>query len=255
MKIKKNLLFAMSLIALTACDSDLVDNIYHGTSIEEEEYLQTENGVIYTYDKHEADCILTDEQIVFVTTQRIHESMPEFTFTRIVGGYFENYLIYAFPFAVEVTIIIEDDNGNLIQIISGLSQSENFINSDLAFDDFNFDGYLDMRLKRWQDGAGGLLANEYFWLWNTDERQFILNEQLVEIGHAAGLNVNNNTQRITVRQRNGALSNHYFYEYIYGSFELVAHEYKSREYNESGASYVMVTHTELRTGVVTVMTY
>ena len=70
---------------------------------------------------------ITDElQNVRVVSMRIHPDLPEFTFTRIIGGY--------------------------------------------------FDGYLDMRLMRWQDGAGGLLAHEYFWLWDVGKKLFVLNE-------------------------------------------------------------------------------
>lgn len=119
----------------------------------------------------------TDElQDVRVVSMLIHPDLPEFTFSRIIGGYADAYYVYDIPAPIEVSIVIKDDSGTLVQTISGLSQSYGFINSDITFDDYNFDGYLDMRLMRWQDGAGGLLAHEYFWLWDVGKKLFVLNE-------------------------------------------------------------------------------
>jgi len=251
MKIIITLLFAMMFIVLTACSGDIMNNANYNISENHEKSLQTENDVNYVGNKiidnvhcdilvsqekyvqngslerncstdfntFKQDFISTDKQITFVTTKKIHEDIPEFTFTRIVGNYLDNHLIYDIPSAVEVTIIIEDDEGNITQIISGLSQSYSFINSDITFDDFNFDGYLDMRLKRWQDSIGGLVAREYFWLWDNEIAQFILNEQLMEIDQA-GLNANSEDQRIVARQRVGASSRLLFYEYHNGTFTL-----------------------------------
>ena len=213
------------------------------------DYIDTD---IFEYDYNTTDVLRT-----FVTTKRIGESLPYFTFTRILGDYLDDSLIYQFPMPVETTIVIEDDEGNVVQVISGLSQSGirelHHYEYDLTFDDYNFDGYLDMRLKRWQDGARGLLANEYFWLWDMDKLQFVLNEQLVEIGHAAGLRADSSSQQIVVRQRNGALSNFYFYEYINELFELVAYEYLSRVYYDGEFSHLASTHTNTKTGEITVV--
>ena len=37
----------------------------------------------------------------------------------------------------------------------------------VTFDDYNFDGYLDMRLLSFADSGEGLLTFEYFRLWDT----------------------------------------------------------------------------------------
>ena len=284
------------IILFTACNNNGIYNIGYELLVDSEKYLRTKNRKNNIDDNSRTETIFEpfvtseevdpfatiisscgfaeqndfidfsileqycdpiDNQITFVTTQKIHESMPEFTFTRIIGDYLDYHISYEpDSIAREMTIVIEDDKGNIIQVIPGLSQARLFINSDITFDDFNFDGYLDMRLMRWQEGAAALRAIEYFWLWNTEKLQFVPNEQLTKIGHAAGLNVNHDTQQIIVRQRNGTLSNLYFYEYICGSFELVAHEYTSQGYGEDGGySYLIFTYTDLRTSEVTILTH
>jgi len=207
----------------------------------------------------EADCeyIPHDEPISFVTTKRLNPNMPVFTFIRIIGEYLDDHVIYDIPSAVEVTIVIEDDEGNLIQVISGLSQSSidySFENYCLKFDDYNFDGYLDMRLLRWQEGAGRLFATEYFWLWDTEISQFVLCEQLVDIGHASGTRANHDTQQIEVRHRTHIFSNFYFYEYMDGKLKLVAYDYYSRMYDDdNNFLHLASTYTNLKTGEITVV--
>ena len=141
----------------------------------------------------------------FVTTARIHEDMPEFTFIRIVNDrYVNNYS--DFPMAVEVRIEIKDGEGSTIQVISGLSQSIHGGNTrEITFNDYNFDGFLDMRLTRWQDGAGGLLLNEYFWLWDNYSFQFVLNEELMNIGRAADIFAHQELRQVMIWQRIAAM--------------------------------------------------
>jgi len=152
-----------------------------------------------------------------VTTQRINPNMPEFTFIRIVGGYADVHLVYGIPSPVEISIIVKDGESNILQAITGLSQSRGFIDYDITFDDYNFDGYLDMRLKRWQDSAGGLLAREYIWLWDNQVGQFVMNEQLMLIEHT-GLMVNHETQQIAIWRREGNFGYESFYEYYDGKY-------------------------------------
>ena len=130
-----------------------------------------------------------------VITIRIHPDMPEFTVTRIVGNAIADDS-YLFPEPVDVRIIIADENEVVIQEINNLTQSRRSSSGGLSFADYNFDGYLDMRLMRWQDSAGGLLAQEYFWLWDVSTMQFVLHEQLMEIGHSAWLGADEERQRI-----------------------------------------------------------
>ncbi|MCL2375845.1 MAG: hypothetical protein FWC76_00475 [Defluviitaleaceae bacterium] len=182
----------------------------------------------------------------FTTTARIHENMPEFTFFRILGDGYDGWPD-DIPEPVDVTIRIEDEDGNVIQVISGLTQSNQWDvieHNEISFDDYNFDGYLDMRLMRWQDGAGGLLAKEYFWLWDATASQFVLNEQLVEIGHAAGLTANQDTRQIMVFNRADETGSFFeIYEYRNGIYILVAHERHS-SWREDDRWYTEIIRTD-----------
>lgn len=160
------------------------------------------------------DFVLIDSVVA-----KIHEDMPKFTFLRFAGGCIEDESFYCFPLPRQVKIIIEDERGNVIQTISGLAQSIDFIKHGISFADFNFDGFLDISLLRWQDGAGALFANQYFWLWDSAVSQFVRNEQLMNLGHA-GIYANQETRRLQtwLRTPGGGLFS--FYEYQGGVFEL-----------------------------------
>ncbi len=195
-----------------------------------------------------------DNPLVFTTTEHIHETLPEFTFTRIAGG-IEDTWNSLFPDSREVSIIVTDDKGGTIQVINNLSQSDRFINEDIRFDDYNFDGYLDMRLLRWQEGAGQLRATEYFWLWDAETSQFMQNNQLSEIGYATVLDINSSTNQIVVIKRIGGdfLSRLFeYYEFQNNAFELVFHE--QHLYIHDGnyqLLYTEITRTDVRTGETT----
>jgi hypothetical protein len=171
---------------------------------------------------------------IFTITMRIHEDMPEFTFHRIVSDcttdmrYLERHWEFTI-FSKHVTIVIEDEYGNIIQNISGLTQDDKFICNEIHFEDFNFDGYLDMRLLRWHETAVNLSAYEYFWLWDTEKTQFVLNEQLMEIGIATYLVADQDTKQIRVFHRSGGGNSRLFefYEYHNGNFVLVNYEIES----------------------------
>ena len=165
----------------------------------------------------------------FETTMRLHEDMPEFTFIRIIEDTVPEPC-YEIPQPMNVSILIMDERGNnergnIIQSITGLTQSNvyggiHYEDYDIAFEDFNFDGYLDMRLLRFQDGAGGRIVIEYIWLWDRETSQFILNQQLMDIENA-GLHANQETQQLEAFHRVGADHFFTFYEYHYGEFMRV----------------------------------
>jgi len=203
-----------------------IDGVFVTMSARENEHITMENGEFATR-IIEVDLIANTEIITYETfiRKRIHEDMPEFFFTRNIGWFIDDYNESPFPEPREVSITISDDMGNIIQHIPDLSQSYRFMQSGIVFEDFNFDGYLDIRLKRWQDGAGGLLTSEYIWLWDNSSGQFVLNEQLMAIEYAE-LSICHETQQIVAFNRGGnpdyfMLS---FYEYQNGEFVLVSHE-------------------------------
>jgi hypothetical protein len=134
----------------------------------------------------------------FISTMRLHDAMPALTFVRTVGDAvfaYDETQYYGFPNPLEVSIDIKDYEGHVIQFISGLTQNNLFQHNDIMFADYNFDGYLDMSLLRWQDSAGGILENRYFLLWDAGVSQFVLNEQLMDIYHA-GIYANQDTKQI-----------------------------------------------------------
>jgi len=193
-----------------------------------------------------------EEIDIFISTinMQIHEDMPEFTFHRIIGELvLEGYWI-DIPSPREVSIIIEDEDGNIIQEIFGLTQTDwqAIEASDITFEDLNFNGYLDMRLKRYQHGVGGLLADEYFWLWDAERAQFVLNEQLMAVGQA-GLSANSETQQIETWARMSRGGYFGFYEWRYG--ELVQVMMQTEEFvwhGEDGPWYFQSIETDVITG-------
>ena len=172
-------------IALTEDDYKNDDYTYkfntaiHGNDTNDVNYF--ENSIILGYD-YGADC----KQIISVTTKQIHETLPVFTFIRIVGDYVENHLIYDIPFAVEVTIIIEDDEGRLIQKITGLTQSNIF----LDFDEYS-----------------------------------IKNEQLTKIMGLTEINTNQETRQIETWLRTNANGGEFYYFAYYNGEYILINQY------------------------------
>ena len=177
-------------------------------------------------------------------TLRIHPDMPEFTITRIAGDYISN-AYYIFPEPREVKIIITDENGVIIQEINNLTQSKRSASGGLSFNDYNFDGYLDMRLMRWQDNAGGLLAHEYYWLWDTTLQQFVMHEQLMKIGHSAWLKADQDIQRIYVGNRYRGGHSHLEYEYRDGEFFVTRRSFMRPFDSSTRERYVVIIDAQL----------
>ena len=132
----------------------------------------------------------------FATTVQIHQDIRPLTFYRRIM--YPVHHIDEFPEPTAVEVVIKNEIGIIFQVIQNLTQSAQFLNSELSFSDYNFDGYLDMRLMRWQENDGKLITNEYFWLWDNMLYKFVLNEQLMEIGRATRLYVNQETSQIEV---------------------------------------------------------
>jgi len=205
-------LILSALLFFAACGYNPVDNLEN--SVNADVTLEiAEQDILLAFEK--------DEQVKFTTTIRIHPDMQELTITRIVGDYVSDDYFQSFPEPMDISIIITDESGTVIQEINGLTQSNRNVNGGLSFDDYNFDGYLDMRLMRWQDGAGGLLAQEYFWLWDASIKQFVMHEQLMGIGHAAWLRADQERQRIFVGNRYRGGHAHLEYKYLDGEFIVV----------------------------------
>jgi len=187
------ILILLVILLLAACNA----RTEHHSNADENDYLIADDALanyeLYTYEDKAVvdDAITLLSQTIFTSTVRIHEDMPEFTFHRIINEIEDTTLSasgegWHYP-AFDVSIIIYDENENLIQEITGLHQTTTPYNSidddwmQISFIDLNFDGYLDMRLfgtfhsERWP-GWG----QHYHWIWDSKAVQFVFNEQLTE---------------------------------------------------------------------------
>ena len=131
------------------------------------------------------------EPIRHVIAKRIHKDMLEFEFT-LYGFYgrednwmddhaLERNMIYA--------IDIQERNGDFSQRLEFDGTNDRYRdNYGFLLEDFNNDGYLDIRLHAWE---GGSMRNEpsMFWLWDNEKREFVGNEELGEISNEASVSV------------------------------------------------------------------
>lgn len=195
----------------------------------------------------------------FVSVVRVHEDMPIFYIYRTIVG--ELPLLtqagsFDFP-QQEVVIRITDEHGNLIQEIDGILQAGDggWVPSQLfevRFDDFNFDGYMDMWLI--EEVNRGTAGGEwgYFWLWNPETGRFIKNEQLREISQMTWLSVNQDTLQIEIRSRGGGAGPWLtrYHGWIGDEFVAVASELAEWVNRVFVPSYEMTTHRNYLTGEV-----
>jgi len=221
------------------------------------EWIQTFDGEIIAADPQDVipgadpESPMGNDDNIFTTTGRIHPSMPPFTFHRIISDdYVMQYERGSFR---DVTIIIEDFYGNVVQEITGLMQATMWDEWDdfgeewyeITLLDFNFDGYMDMMLAQTRPQGTGQFIERYFWLWDIELGQFVPNEHLVEIASVARFGINEETQQIEVLHRMRAWE-HMFVAFEYqgdGEFASVT----TRHYDGWGW-YFNVTHTDLLTG-------
>ncbi|MCL2387457.1 MAG: hypothetical protein FWC89_07920 [Defluviitaleaceae bacterium] len=194
-------------------------------------------------------------EIRTVTTS-IHESLPAFTFYHRTETYSN-----LFPFPVEenyIYITIVDEFGDLIQEIAvSVDLPPHSLDVIVQFDDYNFDGFLDMRLlesSSW--GLGFPWESYYFWQWDTETSQFVPNERLQEITRYTLHSIDPENRRIITgrHSRAGAHSFTFYYEYVNGDFVRVA-EYEMEYFGMSGRGHfhgmTRTIHTDFTTGEVT----
>jgi len=220
------------------------------------EITHEEKPVYFKEDDRQEASDITEENLAVtqITTVRIHPDMPEFSITRLIGDYINDVEDWI-PAAREITLIVSDESGNVIQTIAGITQSnifENIFFDEPTFDDYNFDGYLDMRLHRYNPGAGGMLSEYYFWLWDSELGEFVLNWQLIYMGRAAYFSANHDRQQLLSWNRWSAGSEQFwsYYEYIgNGDFKLVMTEELSFKVDYD---HWLVTITDVLSGEVVI---
>ena len=211
----------------------------------------------------EVDEVEDGGTLIITTTARIHQDMPEFTFHRIIGDFLsERPPTNSWDFDEvprHITIIIEDENGNIIQEINEfwqggfaewmLAEGEEF---GIQLDDLNFDGYLDMWLITAINPGSMRGSLALYWLWDADIGQFVKNEQLSKITDMAGIYTNQETRQIEVSSRgSGAGPWHTaYYEHLGGEFVLVADVFSEWQNRHFVESYMLTTRTNFITGEV-----
>ena len=258
---RKVMIMLVIMILLVACGVQVTDYA------EPKEYTSIEAAADYAEpvadgapeEEYTPEPRESPEPIICVTTMRLNENMPEFTFRRIVGDYvMEDARGDEWGWGWgdedrEVSIVIEDDAGNFIQEITGLTQrdlsrgleSEGF---QLRFADFNFDGYLDMYLARITPSGTMMFIYRYYWLWDSAQGQFVPNEQLPSIGSVYSVYANQETRQIEVRVRAHAVQ-HFLYIHEYHDGEFV---HISTTERDGWGDDLVITHTDEVTGEVTV---
>lgn len=175
--------------------------------------------------------------IDYTTNKKINENMPEFTFhitgsnVKKYGGSYDRtkYYIMFDENKIE-NISIKDDNGTVVQVLNNLYTENPASEIDmygLLFDDWNFDGYLDIGLWRYRGGSMGNNPH-YYWLWDNRLGKFVENADLEEISEYSYISVNGDTRQIECYTRYGGYGGIVcYYKYENGIFVLV----RSKEYN------------------------
>ena len=198
----------------------------------------------------------------FVSIMRVHEDMPNFIVYRTIDRTLEgewDFFYFGHSERYYVEIRITDEDGNLLQVLTGFWQGGDggHIPSrtyEVRFEDLNFNGYMDMWLFEEINRGTAAGAWHFFWLWNPEKGQFVRNEQLREITEMGGFFANQDTRQMGASSRGGGAGpwNTTYYEYVDGDFVAVSSvhtEWARRDFVEF---YMQITHTNLITGEVVI---
>jgi rhodanese-related sulfurtransferase len=175
---------------------------------------------------------------VYSVFMQIHESLPYFEF-EIRGVLLEDDRM-----RIEQLTIFEDSIRQQftdLNIILGTRH----LTSMLSFDDWNFDGYLDISLRVC---IGGSIGNSphFFWLWDARANEFIPNGQLEDMSFGATLKTDNENNLITAYNQSGIWYNATaYYEYQDGNFERIKLIERENEFLENDEVITTVTISEL----------
>lgn len=167
--------------------------------------------------------------IDFTITKKINEQLPEFTF--IIKGvneksYWLNYWktkYYVGGIHHDINhvtnIIINNDNGYYQEIKLDILIHNFYEKYGFSFNDWNFDGYLDISIPR--ELYGGDASRSFYWLWDEKEGQFARNSELEEISYDAFLRIKEEDGLIYAGS--GRMGNYKdeFYIYESGKYILV----------------------------------
>ena len=130
----------------------------------------------------------TREPFEHTVVQRIHKSLPEFSFVlrgdvKRIDGWPD--MEYADIRSVE----INDPNGKFHQLFDEFDVEEEIPfgydhHAMLSLADYDSDGYLDLRLQFYADRNSSC---SFFWLWDITQQCFVKNEQLQNLSYGCNL--------------------------------------------------------------------
>lgn len=159
------------------------------------------------------------DPIEYVIKRRINEDMPEFIFN--LQGERIGKRDYDPRLYIKISkITVTSTDGKLSQV---LLMGENYIFDDgsygIAFDDWNFDGYLDISMFAYPGGSMGN-SPHYYWLWNSKQGKFVENTDLEDISEGCRVSITENNQ-IEALTKHGAMGyTIFYYEYENNNFIL-----------------------------------
>jgi len=186
----------------------------------------------------------------FIITQEINDANRPFIF------HFFGECIYVcedgfYGEASDVLALrITDYDGNLIQRIDGISFFPWMGALHISFEDFNFDGFLDMTIIKHAGGVRGG-APHHIWLWDEEINEFIFNKELSELSHGRNLEVNYETHQVMAWQSSAAGGNYIILEYIEGTpTEVSTLEWIHFDFNEWAIEHLNIEPPEGYTTVL-----
>ena len=179
------------------------------------------------------------EEFEYAVTQRIHESLPEFTFT--VRGYDDGEIA-----GVSLIEIVGDGFSQRLDTDFEL-ESWALERLALTFEDFTNDGFLDLRLQAIYNANGPA----QFWLWDKDENKFIENKQLQELNEGRyALSVDEDGRVFSAPQKWEG----YYYEFRNDEFVLVE-SYEWGHESIDGKTYWFERTYQLIDGIMELVSY
>ena len=151
----------------------------------------------------------------FTIVQEINDPNRPFTFhfsDERVCAYASGFL---YGFSDMLSIYITDYDGNFIQHIEGIPFIPWMGSLHISFEDFNFDGFLDMTIIEHAGGVRGG-APHHIWIWNNDMSKFIFSDELSEISRGRNLEINVGTKQVMAWFSSVTGRNYIFLEFIEG---------------------------------------
>ena len=241
-------LFVMFLIALSAA-ACAGPPAYYSVATDDFVSAEADNYVFTAYAEIES---AEPDILDFTFQQSISDTMPPFTF-RLLGEISWFYDYGGPPLKdIDITsIYIYDIDGNNIQRITNLETARGWPlrgwpNEEnlhgLHFADYNFDGYLDMALWRHDTGSRRLGAF-YYWLWDSQQMQFVLSQELIDFSGECRIEVDEDLQRLVHHNLWYDRGTTTYGKFIDGAFVVAGSEFWQGVYAEDHITKIGIRRT------------